>query len=258
MRPTPRSPRRGPVTRSTCGRADRHRRAGRPATDPTTPWLRVCRSRPRRDASASTAASPPAPGPLRRRPALPAPPRLRVDRRRAARRPRPSSHHLSARGPAVAAARSAGVRQEVVRMTRLRRRRRRRPGRRRRDRDAAGPRRPAGRGGRARPSGHRHRLHARPDAGRRAAALAVGPARRGRGAPARRRSGGPSSTTPACEPVTVTIRPARRRRRAVRTPPVRARPDPGRRGPGGRRGASCTGRVTELLRDDDGRVAGVP
>ena len=93
--------------------------------------------RRRTGASGSTAASPGA-GRLRRRSALPAPPRLRLHRRRPPRRA-PWSPTCSAQ--AIRPARSRRPDRRGPRHEPLRRRRGRRPGGRRVDRDAAGPRR---------------------------------------------------------------------------------------------------------------------
>ena len=121
----------------------------------------------------------------------------------------------------------------------LRRGRGRGPGRRVGDRAAARPRRAPGGHGRARPLRQRHRLDARPDAGRRPAAVALGAARPGR------RSGHAAGATHHL--------PLRRRRAgagvdqaqpgrrcALRSAAARPRPDHRGRGGGGGRARSCT------------------
>ena len=146
---------------------------------------------------------------------------------------------------------------ERRRHERLRRRRRRRPGGRCLDRAAARPGRRPGRAPRAVGVRQRHAVDPRPDAGRRAAAEPLGPARPGR---RRGHAAGPHDDVPL-----------RRRRAAAGVDPAAA-PGSTRCTP---RGGTCsTGssstrrprpapsvrhgtRVTGLLRDRTGRVAGV-
>ena len=175
----------------------------------------------------------PGAGPVRRRPALPAPPRLGDDRRRPARRPR---RRLP---PAAGTTAWPCARWSSDDRPRLRRGRRRRPGGRRLDRAAAGPGRRPGARPRAVGVRERHVVHPRPDAGRRAPADPVGAARPGRrcGHP-----GGAQHDVPLRRRrVAAGDDPAARRGgRAVRPAPARGRPDPRGRRSRGRRRRSAT------------------
>ena len=143
--------------------------------------------------------------------------------------------------------------------TAVRRGRRRRPGCRSLDRDAAGPgrrpRRAASSGPPTAPT--RVSTHGLMRAGR-PAAVAMGTAgRRGR----RGDATDPADDVPLRRRrVRAGVDPSERRRRClVRAAPLRARPDPRRRGRRGGRARCGTGRpVTAVLRDDDGRVTRRP
>ena len=118
-------------------------------------------------------------------------------------------------------------------MNRVRRRRGRRPLRRLGHRDADGPRRAARAAARPRPPRPRHALHPRADAGGRAAARPLGPARRDRRRRHARRSPAPPSTTPTRDEHVALDAST-----ALRAAADRARPDAAGRGAGGgRRGA---------------------
>ena len=194
--------------------------------------LRACLPVAQRPGAGPPGRDPPAPRrdvrarPLRAGAALPAHAPLQLHRRGPPRRRlrRPPPH------PTRPPARAAGqlTRTRHARLPRVRRRHRRCPSRWCRHGAAARPGRPEGGGARPHHLRQRHALHPRPHAGRRDAALPLGPARRRDRRRARRRCDGRRSSSDRTP--RHLHQAGLRRGRAVRPPPHRARPGAGRRG----------------------------